>query len=223
MKYSVKILALLAMLASYSISGYSQKYRFTVFVDPQVSWLTSDTKKFEPNGSVMGYKIGFAGDKYFADRYALQFGLSLNEMGGNLRYDEPNYKLVTRDSSYILPTGSNVKFKGQYINIPFGFKFKTIEIGYLSIYAQVGLTGHVKLKGFAWEESFNVDREVTTIDQADWAFASYGIGVGVEYSLGGPSAIQAGLHFSNGFTSAYKAGFGMVSIGSLSLRIGLAF
>lgn len=223
MKSSVKIVALITLLICFSYTAYSQKYRFTVFADPQVTWFTSDTKKFEPNGSVMGYNIGFAGDRYFADRYAIQFGLSLNEMGGNIRYDEPGYKVVTRDGDYLVLPGSNVKYRGQYVNVPIGFKFKTIEIGYLTVYAQVGLTGHIKMKGFLWEDTWNIDREVTTIDQADWVFASYGIGVGVEYSLGGPSAIQAGVHFSNGFTSAYKAGFGTVSIGSLSLRIGLAF
>jgi hypothetical protein len=223
MKATSKIFVLLVILAFSSSPANSQKYRFTVFADPQLSWFTSDTKKFEPNGSVVGYNIGFTGDRYFAERYALQFGLSLNDMGGNIKYKEPDYKIFTRDGDYTILPNTNVKYKGQYINVPFGFKFKTIEIGYLSIFAQVGVVGHFKLKGFVWEESQGIDREVVTNKQVDWVFASYRIGAGVEYSLGGPSALQAGIIFTNGFTSAYNAGFGDISIGSLSLRLGIVF
>jgi len=45
----------------------------------------------------------------------------------------------------------------------------------------------------------------------------------MEYSLGGPSALQVGAIFSNGFTPAYEAGYGKVSVGCLALRIGIAF
>jgi hypothetical protein len=108
------------------------------------------------------------------------------------------------------------------LSIPLGLKFKTNEIGYLSFFAQVGVSGYIRLKGSAWDDKDDIDKETAT-QQFNFAFVSYHIGAGIEYSLGGPSSIQAGITYTNGMTEAYKAGYGKVSVGSLSLRIGLVF
>ena len=196
--------------------------RFSLFADPQLSWFTSDTRKFDPNGSIGGFNIGFTYDKYFAERYAIFLGLSINNVGGNLKYQETGYKLETRDNTYTVPRGSNVKLKAQFLNVPVGLKFKTNEIGYVSFNAQVGVSGSIRLKASVWEDSNNIEKETIT-QQFNQVYGSYFIGGGVEYSLGGPSSLQAGIIYSNGITEAYSAGFGKISIGSLSLRIGIVF
>lgn len=218
----LKLILMLALLAAPRVI-FPQGYQFGIFVDPQLAWFSSDTKKFTANGSVLGYDIGFAGEKYFAQRYAMLFGLSLESLGGNLKYNEMGYSLITRDGTFPVAANSTVEYEGQYINTPIGLKFRTVEIGYLRIFAQVALKGHFKLKGFVWEKSGGIEREVVTNDQVHWAFASYSIGAGLEYSLGGPSAIQTGIQFSNSFTPVYKAGHGHIGAASLSLRVGLVF
>jgi hypothetical protein len=216
-----KLVFCFLLMISLTVNAQTSR-RFSIFADPQLSWFTSDTKKFEPNGSIAGFNIGFTADKYFADRYAIFTGLSINNIGGNLKYKEPGYKLETRDSIYNIAAGSNAKLKAQYLNIPFGLKFKTNEIGYVSFTAQVGVLGSVRLKASVWEDVNKIDKETIT-QQFKQVFASYFIGAGVEYSLGGPSSLQAGIIYSNGITEAYNAGYGNVSIGSLSLRIGIVF
>lgn len=210
------------LLGLSTINAQTQNRRFSIFADPQLSWFTSDTKKFEPNGSVGGFNIGFTADKYFADRYAFFTGLSINNLGGNIKYKETGYKLETRDSTYDITPGTSIKLKAQYLTIPLGLKFKTNQIGYLTFYAHVGVSGYLRLKAAAWEDKNKIDRETAT-QQFDLAFASYHIGAGVEYSLGGPSSLQAGIVYTSGITEAYKAGYGKVSLGSLSLRIGIVF
>jgi len=200
----------------------TQNRRFSIFADPQLSWFTSDTKKFQPNGSVGGFNIGFTADKYFADRYAIFTGLSINNLGGNIKYKVAGYKLETRDSTYQITAGTNIKLKAQYLTIPIGLKFKTNEIGYFTFFAQVGVSGYIRLKASAWDEKDHIDKETST-QQFNLAFASYHIGAGAEYSLGGPSSLQAGIVYTSGITEAYKAGYGKVSLGSLSLRIGIVF
>ncbi len=202
---------------------FSQGYQFGIFVDPQLAWFNSDTKKFTSNGSIFGYDIGFVGERYFAQRYAVLFGLSLEGLGGNLKYNETGFNIITRDGTYPIAANSNVEYRGQYINAPIGLKFRTVEIGYLSIFAQVAIKGHFKLKGYVWEKSSGIDKEVVTNDQVHWAFASYSIGAGIEHSLGGPSAVQTGIQFTNSFTPVYKAGHGHIGVASFSLRIGLVF
>lgn len=204
------------------VKAQQQNRRFSIFADPQLSWFTSDTKKFKPDGTVMGFNIGFTADKYFAERYAFFTGLSINNLGGNLKYVEGGYKLETRDSTYEIDPGTSIKLKAQYLTVPLGLKFKTNEIGYFTFTAQVGISGHIRLKGAAWDDTNNIDKETAT-QQFNLAFASYHVGAGFEYSLGGPSSLQAGIIYSNGIFEAYKAGYGKVSLGSLSLRIGIVF
>jgi len=140
MKSSAKSLLMIIIILS-AISANAQKIRFGVFADPQLSWFTSDTKKFTPNGSVFGFNAGFTLEKYFAERYAITTGASINSVGGNLKYNEDGYTLQTRDSTYNIDPGTNIMAKGQYISVPLGLKFKTNEIGYFTFYAHLGVNG----------------------------------------------------------------------------------
>jgi hypothetical protein len=212
----------LTLLTSISSSSQSTNRSFSLFADPQFSWFTSDTKKFTPNGSVGGFNIGFTADKYFAERYAFYTGVSINNIGGNIKYVDAGYKLETTDATYTIAPGTNVKLKAQYLTVPVGLKFKTNQIGYLAFFAQVGVSGYLRLKASAWDDVDNIDKETVT-KQFNLAFTSYHIGAGVEYSLGGSSSIQAGLTYMSGITEAYKAGYGKVSLGSLALRVGIVF
>ena len=230
MKRILKYLATACLVASLFLSANSQNIKFGVFVDPQLSWFTSDTKKLTPNGPVFGVNAGFAFEKYFADRYAITSGASINFIGGNLKYNEPDFKIETRDSLYTIGTDASAKIKGQYITIPLGFKFKTNEIGYETFYAQLGLAGNIRIKGYVWEDWNKIDKEVVVNEQLPLGFVSYYFGAGVEYSLGGPSAIQLGLTFSNGLTSAFDVDHektapsnGKITLGALSLRVGMSF
>lgn len=230
MKTSIRFLSIAGIAILISASVSAQNIRFGVFVDPQLSWFTSDTKKLTPNGPVFGVNTGFAFEKYFADRYAITTGASINFIGGNLKYNEPDFKIETRDSLYSLGTGASAKVKGQYISIPVGFKFKTNEIGYATFYAQLGLTGNIRVKGYVWEDWNKIEKEVIVNEQLPFGYVAYYFGAGVEYSLGGPSAIQVGLNFTNGLTSAFDVDHekttpsnGKITLGALSLRVGMVF
>jgi hypothetical protein len=223
MKTSKARLLIATVLLIFSLSVNAQKIRFGVFADPQLSWFTSDTKKFSQNGAVFGLNAGFSFERFFADRYAITTGVSINSIGGNLLYKEAGYKIATRDSLYEMGAYTNAKISVQYLSIPLGFKFKTNEIGYSTFYAQLGVRGDIRLKGYAWIEDYDVDKEVIDSEQTNFGFISYMIGGGIEYSLGGPSSLQFGVNYSNGMTPAYKAGYGRISLGNVSLRIGVVF
>lgn len=223
MRTSIKAIILTSFLVGIHLGLNAQNIKFGVFADPQISWLTSDTKRFSADGSVFGFNAGFGFERYFADRYAITSGASISNIGGILKYNEVGYSIKTRDDNYDILIGQSVKYKGQYIAVPLGLKFKTNEIGYSTFYAQLGVNGHLRLKGFVWQDENGVDREVLEKDQTYLGFVSYMIGVGMEYSLGGPSAIQTGITFTNGMTPVYKAGYGMVSVGNIALRVGLVF
>jgi len=200
----------------------AQSYSFGVFVDPQLSWVNSDTKRYDPNGPVTGLNIGFTADKFFAKRYAFASGLSINTIGGNVRFMQSAYTLKTIDGEYIIDVGDNIKFKSQYLTLPIGFKFRTNQIGYITYFANVGISGSVRIRSYVWNTTYDVSRETFKTDM-EWGFASYYIGVGGEYSLGGESAILFGILWSDGLTRIIELPNSNITSQSLSLKIGIVF
>jgi len=218
----VKVLTVIVFFALLTNSNKSKaQFSFGVFADPQLSWFSSDTKKYDPNGPIASFNVGFSAEKYFAERYALSTGLSLNSLGGNIRFTE-DFILKTRDGEYTLKSGDNLKLKAQYVTLPIGFKFRTNQIGYNTFFATIGLKGNIKLKGFAWNDTNTVEKETAT-DHFSWGFASYYIGAGMEYSLGGESALQFGVTFTDGLSKFLDLNNGVLSSQCLSLRIGVVF
>ena len=203
--------------------GYAQRLAFGVFGESQISWLKSDTKAFKSDGVTMGFNAGFALEKYFADRYALTTGASIASMGGNILFNNANDTISTLDGVYTINQGTSAKIKGQYISIPLGLKFKTNEIGYTTFFADLGVKANVLIKGHTWIDEYNVDREVLNRKHFNFAHLSYFINAGIQYSLGGPSSIQAGLTFSNNLTSPLKGSYSVLNIGTTGIRVGLIF
>ncbi|HPD94653.1 MAG: PorT family protein [Bacteroidales bacterium] len=200
----------------------AQKYSFGVFVDPQLSWFNSDTKRFDPNGPVTGFNIGFSGEKFFASRYSLASGISINNLGGKIRVLQDGLTLKTRDGDYAIDSNSTVTYKAQYFSIPLGFKFRTNQIGYSTFFAQVGLQGNIRLKSYAWYNPADVSKETCT-QPFMWGFASYFLGIGMEYSLGGESAVQVGLSYTDGLTKMLDLPNAVITSQSLTLRVGITF
>ncbi len=220
----MKQIALLsvAMLLVSTGNVSAQKFSFGVFADPQLSWFTSDTKRYDPNGPVTGFNIGFTAEKFFAKRYAFSSGLSISTIGGDIRFMQSSYTLKTVDGTYSIDMGDNVKFRSQYLHLPLGFKFRTNQIGYTTYYANVGLSGSLRIRSYAWNSKNGVDRETIKTDLA-WGFASYFIGIGGMYSLGGESAIQFGITWNDGLSEILQLPNGNIISQCLSLRVGIVF
>lgn len=229
---------LLAHLCCFTMAQKDAKYSFGIFVDPQITWLKSDnTKRIAGDGSITTINIGFDADKYFAKRYAFTTGISLNSIGGQLKLKDSS-EITTVNESYPLKANSKVKFRGQYVTIPIGLKFRSTQIGYISFYASVGLKANIRLRGYTWaEEKYSaltppkeIDKEKSN-DHFNVVFASYFMNLGIEYSLGGDSqsAVQLGLSYTGGLTSLLDTEKANSKVDAsilgqaISLRLGFVF
>jgi len=206
----------------------TNKYRLGFKVSPNISWLASDNSNMTVGEKSLHFGYGLNFDIFFAENYAIGTGFNINNTGGKYSY----YAEYTGDDVDAMGTAlTNMKQVGsierdlrlQYLQIPFTFKMKTNEIGYLTYWGQFGLGLNMNLKAlsndnidylfyqnkntFAWEKS---NRESTTISSNDIKnevniFSSNLIfAAGVEYNLSGNTSILAGLTFQNGFTDALK-------------------
>ena len=211
----------IAILALTTLNVFSQNTRFTVFVDPKFSWMSTDLKDIDSEGSKLGVNIGLNVDKFFAENYALMTGISIDNTGGKLIFsDEKKLKINGPDTT--LTPGSSVNYKLQYINIPLGLKLKTNEIGYLTFFTHLGINGSINIKATAEVKDFELDNENISGEITLFNLGYY-IGAGVEYSIGGNSSLVLGLTYTNGFLDITTESENKITLSNLAIRIGILF
>ena len=228
----INILILFSLLTTLSIAQTSttpsNKFRLGFKVSPNVSWLASDNGNMTVGDKSLQFGYGLNFDIFFAENYAIGTGFNINNTGGKYSYFA-EYTGDDFDANGVALT--NMKQVGlisrdlrlQYLQIPFTFKMKTAEIGYITYWGQFGLGLNMNLKAisndeidflsyqdknsFEWTTS---NRESTITEKNDIKnevniFSSNLIfAAGIEYNLSGNTSILAGLTFQNGFTDALK-------------------
>jgi hypothetical protein len=199
----------------------SQDLRFGVFVDPLFSWMTPDARNISRDGFRIGIKGGLIADKYFAKNYAFTTGVAISNMGGNLHYKD-SVVIETKETERTLNPDSRVEYKLQYISVPAGLKFKTNQIGYFTFFAQLGFTPQINIKARADASDNQIDNENIS-KELNLFNLSYFFGGGLEYSLGGNTALTGGIIFNNGFIDVLSSKKVKETLSFLSVRLGIMF
>ncbi len=213
------ILSLIILILPVQI--FAQKLSFSVVFDPQLTWMKSDTKSIEREGTRFGFNAGLVLDGYFAENYAFSTGVSILQTGGQLMLVDSTglqdpYWLDT------LPSGTSVIYKLQYITIPLSLKLKSNQIGYNTFFAHLGINNHINIRALAGAPGTDISDE-DIMDEVRLFMMSYFIGGGLEYSLGGNTAWMAGIYFTSGFWDIRKTEDYKAYIGSVSIRLGVKF
>ncbi|HSH51264.1 MAG TPA: porin family protein [Bacteroidales bacterium] len=206
-----------------SFSGiFAQNLKFSVFADPKLSWMSPDLKDVSSEGSKLGVNIGLNVDNYFAKNYAFMTGISIDNTGGKLKYDFDK-KIDTKSSEdTIIPAGSILNYKLQYINVPLGLKFKTNQIGYTTFFTHLGINGGINIKATGEVDNFELNNENIS-DEVKLFTLGYFIGAGVEYSIAGNTAIVVGITYTNGFIDITSDSNNKVTLSNFALRLGVLF
>jgi hypothetical protein len=205
-----------------------QQIGFGIHADPVISWFSTDTKEIRNDGARPGFNFGLTYNRYFSPNYSFSTGISLLTAGGRLvsqdttelEFTNPKYKTVT-----VLPNESIV-YKIQYVAIPLGLKLQTNQIGYLTFFSDIGIDPKVVVGGKANIPSLKISGE-RAASQLRMFNLSYHITAGIEYSMGGTTALVLGLNFDNNFLDITKdkgdKPVDKVSQRILSFRIGVNF
>lgn len=206
MKYSKKpiryILIAMCLFAS-TIASYSQeRISFGLHADPVISWFSSDIKGVKSNGATPGFNFGLTFNKYFTPNYSLSTGIGILNAGGKLVSSDTVKMAFTNFTSTVLP-GKTIVYKIQYLTIPIGLKLQTNQIGYLTFFSDIGLDPKVVIGGKADIPSLSIKGENATSVLRMFNL-SYHVTAGIEYSLGGTTALVAGLNFDNNFLDITK-------------------
>jgi opacity protein-like surface antigen len=246
----MKKIAATFVFLSLFISGIQaqQDFRFGFEASPSLSWMRTDDNSIEGNGANLGMRLGVQGEKYFRENYAFTFGLGFafnqggilnHEVGGDLWPTDELSDEIYRT----LPNDVDLKYRVQYVEMPFGFKMRTNDFGYIRGFAELPRF----ILGFRSQARGDID--ATGIDDSEKEpikevvhpiTISWGLGAGAEYVINENTAIVAGLYFQNSFIDITKndgkqwedpetqTALGpkedsKATIGSLTLRIGVLF
>lgn len=185
-------------------------FRFGIQASPTITWMSSSDKGINGNGTNAGLKLGVIGESYFAENYAFSFGINFAfNQGGTLKHDVggnlwPNSPLSSDvyQTGPAMPDGVNLKYGLQYVEIPLGLRLRSQEFGYLRYFAELPVftIGFLtQSKGAIIGTDMDTEKEDISKDVNNFAF-SWGLGGGVEYSLGTQTSLTAGIYYQNYIT-----------------------
>jgi hypothetical protein len=199
-----KTVFIILLIFSPIISYGQQRIGFGVHIDPLISWFSSDIKQVRNDGSRPGFNFGLTYNKYFAPNYSFSTGISLLSASGRLVSSDTTIEDLSSVKVAVLP-GKPIIYKIQYLAFPVGLKLQTNQIGYVTYFTDLGLVPKlvinrkedIKSLGLTGENASNELRMVNL---------SYHITAGLEYSMGGTTALVFGLDFDNNFLDITKDG-----------------
>ena len=127
---------------------------------PNLSWIRSDTKGLESDGTLIGYSFGLMTEFPFGSNgnYRFATGLFLNNIGGKSKQTYTTAADTSGLTSDILNTS---KVKLRYIELPVTMKLMTNEIGYMRYYGQLGVDLGANIRAKSDAETITTTSRVT--------------------------------------------------------------
>ena len=215
------LLILFSLGTLLTASAQNTGVRFSVHVDPQSAWFNSDENEVEPDGSIMHINAGLNMDYYFTENYAFVLGFGINNIGGKLLYADSTI-FLSKGDTLLLEPGQSAKLNLQYIDIPIGLKLKTEEMGYATYFLQLGFNPMFRLNAKATSDDASFDKE--DISESTILFnLGYHVGAGVEYKLGGSTALIGGVRWTGGLTDVTDNDRANVKTNVISINLGILF
>ena len=193
--------ALLAIASNGNKLAAQQSISFGIHANPTVGWFSSDNNTVKSKGARAGINFGLTLNKYFADNYAISTGISLISVGGSLAHNDSITLKLNKPTG--VSAGGKVMYNIEYLVLPIGLKLKSNQIGYITLFADLGLDPKLTLGGKVKIPSLDISKEKANSELKNVSMGYHATG-GIEYSLGGSSAVVVGINFESNFTDITK-------------------
>ena len=206
-------LVLTVVLFSFQAALQAQDFRFGFQVSPSFSWITTDDNRIEGNGSNLGLRLGMLGERYFAENYAIMFGLGFAfNQGGTIRHELGGQYWTNSDLSAtelrFVTNGTDLKYKLQYLELPFALKMRTNTFGYMRGFFEIPrfvFGFNTKALGDIDQMGSDLDSEDEKINEdVNFFNLSWGLGGGLEYEVSENTSLVAGIFYNHGFLDITK-------------------
>lgn len=194
--FALCILALPALAQDNANDDFG--FRFGLKASPNLSWFGTETRGYSNSGVDLGFSYGLIMDYEFAQNYAFSSGLQVLRVGGTLKYDYLHEGVETEKRR---------EHTLRYLEIPATLKLRTAEMGYITYFGKFGLGLGFNIYARADDritlsnQSSLRTNDVDISDETRFLRAALIIGAGLEYSLGGNTALLGGITYHNGFSN----------------------
>lgn len=197
----IRALMILLITATAARSS-AQDFKFGLHADPLITWMSSNSTEYNSEGVKPGFSMGLNVLHYFADNYAVSTGIGFITAGGRLSATEP-HTMVFSNFTQLVAAGDEMVYNLRYLNIPAGFRLQTNQIGYLTLFTDLGLDLRVLLKS-----TVDIPQNLISKENAKTEVRTLNLGwhitAGVEYELGIRTSLVAGLGFDEDFFDVTK-------------------
>lgn len=220
--------SIIIMLLLLSIVTSAQNFRLGFQASPHYTWMSSFNGNIEKNGINPGIKYGLEADIYLAGypRYSINTGLFVahHSFTGNYNLEEPFFI-----NSTVFDNRVNLTFKMNYVEIPVNIKLRSDQFYRMTFYGQFGLTNMINLSASAESSDAQFSGDNVNNGINNRVIRPYNLcmimGGGVEYDVGGNTAINLGIQYSNGLVDVtnIKTLDEKTIFNSLRLVIGVLF
>lgn len=178
----------------------NKPFLFGFNVAPNIGWMKPDAIGYNNDGTKTGFSWGFVTQFHLMENYFILTGFDVNYMNSRLIYPH------TIDDIY----GTLYrKYKLKYIKVPLELKMMTKEFGKARFFGKIGLGTSFLIDAdandeFESAETGTVSSEKDIQSEMKFMRESLILGFGVDYNLGGSTALTVGLTFDNGFIDVLK-------------------
>jgi hypothetical protein len=194
------ILAFIIALISPNLSA-QKDLRIGLHATPLVSWFKTDNDLMTNHGSMPGFNFGISLSRYFDKNYAFKLGLEMENAGGKLAYaNDSEFEFSNKETTYNETVLANnaVTYNIQYVALPIGLQLQTVQIGYITLFANLGIDPKVVAGAKASIPAQNIGKQ-TALSELKVFNLGYFIKAGIEYGIGGETSAVFSLGYKNNF------------------------
>lgn len=188
---------IILLLAVTTVRGAAQEFEFGVHADPLITWMSSNSSEYKGEGVRAGFSMGLNVLHYFAENYAISSGIGFITAGGRQSAVDP-HTMVFTNFTQVVAAGDEMVYNLRYLNVPAGFRLRTNQIGYLTLFTDLGLDIRVLLKS-----TVDIPQNQISDENAKMEVRALNLGwhltAGVEYELGIRTSLVGGLGFDEDF------------------------
>lgn len=171
--------------------------RFGIRFDPSAGWFSNDVSTVRNDGARPGFSFGLAINRYFAPNYSFSSGIMIQNAGGRLVSSEKTIMDFTNFTAEV-SAGSPVVYKIQYLVVPAGIRMQTNQIGYVTVFSDLGIDPKLVIGGKCDIASLGIKGEKAN-SELKMFNAAYHIAAGIDYAIGGSTSLVFGIRFENNF------------------------
>lgn len=184
-------------------SLFAQNFRLGFQASPHITWMNSGNGNIENSSVRLGVKYGLEADMFIAGfpRYSLNTGLFVanHTFGAKYNIDKPFFINDETMEGIV-----DLKFKLNYIEIPINIKLRSDQFYRMTFYGQFGLTNLFNISASAYSSGDQLNGDSVNEGLVNRSIQFYNLcmlmGGGVEYDIGGNTAINFGIQYINGLT-----------------------